>query len=178
LTTPVTSNTAGRGIALRFGCVPAMAARYIPRDALSRLWRQYYGYGRYRAKTARRHPASLRRSAILPPLVVLDGAVTVVTAFVAPPVVPIVASAGIAAYLAALLSAAFEVRDHGPGMAALVPVVLATMHVAHGVGFLAGSVTEGVPWRALARLVLSDRLGSARPYDGPIAAPSLHEVVG
>jgi glycosyltransferase involved in cell wall biosynthesis len=75
----------------RIVCVPAMAARYIPRDSFATLWRQYRDYGSYRAKTAGRHPSSLRRSAVLPPLVVLDAA----AALVAPRPLRRVARAGV-----------------------------------------------------------------------------------
>jgi succinoglycan biosynthesis protein ExoA len=158
------------GAGQRIVCVPAMTARYIPRDSFGALWRQYRAYGSYRAKTAGRHPASLRRSALLPPLVVLD----VAAAVVAPWGVRWVARLGLLAYAAALLGAALETaRRRRPADAALVPLVLATMHVGHGLGFLEGCGRWGPPWRALARVV---RGGSdePEPYRGPIEAPSLH----
>ena len=46
----------------RLVCLAAMAARYVPRGTLKGLARQYGRYGYYRAKTAGRHPRSLRRS--------------------------------------------------------------------------------------------------------------------
>ena len=48
-------------------CLPELAASYIPRDSLRMLARQYYRYGIYRAKTAGRHPESMRRSHVLAP---------------------------------------------------------------------------------------------------------------
>ena len=51
--------------------LPELAARYIPRDSIRGLARQYARYGFYRAKTARRHPESMRRSLWLPPGLVL-----------------------------------------------------------------------------------------------------------
>ena len=51
----------------RIVCVPAMAARYVARSNLRTLARQYWRYGQYRVKTARRHPVGLRRSHVLPP---------------------------------------------------------------------------------------------------------------
>jgi succinoglycan biosynthesis protein ExoA len=154
----------------RIVCVPAMAARYIPRDSLGALWRQYRDYGSYRAKTAGRHPASLRRSAMLPPLVALDAAAAVV----APPRLRLLARAGLVVYGAALARVGLETarsRRH-PGEAPRVPLVLATMHLAHGVGFLAGCRRWGVPWRAFAHVV---RGGDATTpaYRGEIDAPSL-----
>jgi glycosyltransferase involved in cell wall biosynthesis len=153
----------------RIVCVPSMAARYIPRDSLRALWRQYRDYGRYRAKTARRHPTSLRRSAVLPPLLVLDAA----GALLAPGLARRGARAALGAYLAALLAASIEAaRRSGARSGVLVPVVLATMHTAHGVGFIAGCCRWGAPWRALWQLAVGG--GSPpRAYRGPIDAPSL-----
>ncbi len=154
----------------RIVCVPAMGARYIPRDSFGALWRQYRGYGSYRAKTAGRHPTSLRRSAVLPPLVVLDAA----AALVAPQPLRRVARAGLLAYGAALLYAAVATaRDGKRAQAPLVPLVLATMHGAHGVGFFEGCRRWGVPWQALARIAGGGGDAAPRPYDGPVDAASL-----
>lgn len=158
------------GAGQRIVCVPAMAARYIPRDSLRVLLRQYHDYGAYRAKTAGRHPTSLRRSALLPPLLVVDAVVAV-----AAPVRSLrqVARWGLATYAAALVAAALETARRGDrGDAPLVPVVLAGMHGAHGLGFFNGCRRWGVPWRALARVVRRDG-GAAQPYDGPVDSPSL-----
>ncbi|MDQ3677441.1 MAG: glycosyltransferase, partial [Actinomycetota bacterium] len=46
----------------RIVCLPAMAARYAPRDTPLGLWRQYWRFGCFRAKTSRRHPIALRPS--------------------------------------------------------------------------------------------------------------------
>lgn len=156
----------------RIVCVPAMAAQYRPRDTLRALWRQYHDYGLYRAKTARRHPFSLRRSALLPPLLALDLAVAVA----APPhAVRGLARAGLAAYAAALAATtAATARRARRWETALVPVVLATMHVAHGVGFWRGCARWGVPWRALLATVGGPAQPSVGAYAGPIDAPSLH----
>jgi succinoglycan biosynthesis protein ExoA len=152
----------------RIVCVPAMGARYIPRDSIPALWRQYRGYGQYRARTARRHPASLRRSAVLPPLVVLDALV----ALAAPRLFCRVARVTLLVYGAALMGAAAETARRWRDPAALVPVVLATMHFAHGVGFLEGACRWGMPWQALWRIVRGGE--GVEPYGGPIQAPSLH----
>lgn len=152
----------------RIVSLPSMAAAYTPRDSVGALWRQYRGYGQYRARTALRHPESLRRSAVLPPLLVLCG----VAAAIAPAPLRRLARAGAAVYALALMGAAVETarRRRGPPM--LVPVALATMHIAHGVGFLEGFGRWGVPWRALAR-VAHGAPGAVVPYAGPVHAPSL-----
>ncbi len=112
-----------RAEGMRIVGLPELAARYIPRDSLRGLARQYARYGFYRAKTARRHPASMRPSLWLPPGLV----VTLAAAVAAPRPVRGLARAGIAVYAATLLAgsalrpggragrsrgAATRVRDH------------------------------------------------------------------
>jgi glycosyltransferase involved in cell wall biosynthesis len=155
--------------ARRIVCLPEMAALYVPRDSIAALWRQYRQYGVYRAKTALRHPASLRRSAVLPPLLVSDAALSLL----APGPLRTPARAGLLAYGVALLAATREAAREGDGADPLVPLALATMHAAHGVGFIEGSCRWGLPWRALRRVAGVAAADDAAPYDGPIDAPSL-----
>jgi cellulose synthase/poly-beta-1,6-N-acetylglucosamine synthase-like glycosyltransferase len=130
----------------RIVCVPGMAAQYVPRDSLARLWRQYHRYGFYRVKTSLRHPESLRRSHVLPPGVVaaLAGAV------VLPRPLRTLARAGVGLY--ALVLVAISARELGRGAAADVaslPLVFATMHLAWGIGFLRGCLELGPPVAAI-----------------------------
>ncbi len=149
----------------RIVCVPVMAAGYIPRDSIRALWRQYRAYGSYRVKTARRHPSSLRRSALLPPLLLLD----VLAAVIGPRWARRLARLGVLAYAGALAHSA-RAAARGGRVDPLVPAVLITMHAGHGVGFLEGCRRWGIPWRALRTLVTGER---PPPYAGPIDAPSL-----
>ena len=140
----------------RIVCVPEMAARYVPRNSLTALARQYWRYGMYRARTSRLHPRSLRRSNLLPPALALTvtGAVTGPTAVSRP------ARAGLAAYLAAVASAsAAATRRASVSDALSLPLVFITMHVTWGFGFLAGSIRFGPP----ASAVLAALRGAARP---------------
>jgi succinoglycan biosynthesis protein ExoA len=153
------------GAGARIVGVPEMAAAYFPRDSIPALWRQYRGYGAYRAKTARRHPASLRRSAVLPPLLVISAAAAVAgPGFTRRP-----ARRAMLAYAGALVAATVDAARHSGQADPLVPLVLATMHAAHGIGFLEGSCRWGVPWAAFRHLAG----GEALPYAGPINTPSL-----
>ena len=133
----------------RIVMVPGMAARYFTRDTLEGLARQYARYGFYRAKTARRHPASLRRSAVLAPGVALAPLV----ALAGPKLLRRPARAGLVAY--ALLLAAGAAKAAGeedPRDAASLPLVWAVMHFAWGYGFIWHSLRHGPPLAALARL--------------------------
>ncbi len=160
----------------RIVCLPVMAARYRPRESLSGLWRQYRGYGAYRAKTAGRHPASLRRSALLPPALVLDAVASVV----APRRVRAIARTGLGAYALALLATSAKAPGGvGPRETALMPAALVTMHFANGVGFLDGCRRWGVPWRALARVAgRRDAANAGGPAREPVAAPTLNGTAG
>jgi glycosyltransferase involved in cell wall biosynthesis len=155
----------------RIVCVPAMAADYLPRDAFGGLFRQYRQYGQYRARTALRHPDSLRRSALLPPVLVLTAAAAVV----APRPLRTLARIGAGVYAAALGASAAQTAVRGrPLEAALLPAVLPTMHLAHGLGFFEGARRWGFPARAVLRAVGIRRPEDEAPYTGPVHAPNLH----
>ncbi|MGH2911608.1 MAG: glycosyltransferase [Solirubrobacteraceae bacterium] len=158
----------------RLICLSDMAARYVPRDSLDALARQYEGYGFYRAATARRHPDTLRRSALLMPSLVLCW----VAAVLAPRPVRRLARVGVTLYTVTVGAAgAKAARDNPPEVAATVPAVLATMHFGSGIGFLRGVVRFGMPWAALARISGIGALGRLAPDQGPepVYAPSLNE---
>jgi succinoglycan biosynthesis protein ExoA len=138
-----------RAAGMRIVGLPELAARYIPRDSIPDLARQYGRYGFYRAKTARRHPESMRRSLWLPPALVT----TVVAALVARGPVRSLARAGIGIYGAALLAGSARAADTRPADRAALPLVFAIMHGAWGAGFLAGAARFGPPLRAVGRLL-------------------------
>lgn len=130
----------------RIVCLPEMGAEYIPRDSLKALGRQYFRYGFYRAKTAKRHPHTLRRSHVLCPGVVLAAGASIV----APRPLARLARFGMASYALALVAA--SAREATPGQrkdAATLPAVFATMHLSWGAGFLAGAARFGPPFAGL-----------------------------
>jgi succinoglycan biosynthesis protein ExoA len=147
----------------RIVCIPEMTASYIPRESLQALARQYVTYGTYRVKTARLHPASLRRSQLLPPSLVL----ALVAAAISPRPLRRMGAVAIAAYASALtatmLSAA---RAASPSDAAAVPAVLATMHLSYGVGFLIGSARFGPPIAAIGGILGLDHVAKSSSASG------------
>jgi glycosyltransferase involved in cell wall biosynthesis len=133
----------------RIVSLPALAARYVPRDSLKGLARQYWRYGNYRAKTAGRHPDSLEARQLFP--LALVGALAGSVA--APRPLRGLARLGVGAYAAAVGAAsAAAAREAGGGEAATLPVVFAVMHVTWGAGFVSGSIRFGPPVRAFARM--------------------------
>ena len=119
---------------------PSIRIFYRPRGSFRRLFRQYYEYGRWKAPVMRKHgqPTSLRSlvpGAFVGSLVVLAGlAVWLPAAFV-------LLALEIAFYAAAALLFAVVALRRRRLPRRLLPRVLAvfpTVHVAHGVGMLAG----------------------------------------
>lgn len=133
----------------RIVCVPEMGARYVPRDSLRALARQYWRYGFYRAKTSSRHPDSMRRSHVLAPGLAL----TLLAAVLPIRGVRSLARLGVALYLIAVVAVTGEqALAVNPRDALSLPAVFMCMHLPYGFGFLAGSIRFGPPSGALARL--------------------------
>ncbi len=140
--------------------IPDMAARYVPRDSLSALARQYWRYGQYRAKTAHHHAGGMRKSHVLPPGAVISLAGAALTRGRTNRL----ARLGVLLYGIALGSAtASTAASEEASLADLasLPLVLATMHLSWGAGFLVGCVRFGPPTGALARQTGMARSGSA-----------------
>ena len=111
---------------------PSLAVEYRPRTSLRALARQFRGYGRGRAMTARRHPGSLgRRQLAAPVLVTALFVALVVLPWTVVPFVLWASGYGSALLLGTLLE--------GPDARRRLPVTvaaLAVMHLAWGYGFL------------------------------------------
>jgi succinoglycan biosynthesis protein ExoA len=138
----------------RYVSIPQMAAAYVPRDSLSALARQYFRYGMYRAKTARRHPGSARRSHVLPPGLVIS----LVAGALGPGWARRLARPLLGVYAGTLVVAGLRAGAGGarPRDAAALTAVYAVMHLAWGGGYLLGCLRFGVPFAALLRLLRGD----------------------
>ncbi len=134
----------------RIVCVPELGALYTPRDSIESLWRQYWRYGFYRAKTSRYHPASMRRSAVFPPGLVI----ALAGALLAPRPLRLACRAAVGAWAAGVIAAsAPTARAQGLREGGGLAVVFAAMHLSWGAGFLRGCAAFGPPWAALARII-------------------------
>ena len=134
-----------RGNGGRIVCLPEMAARYIPRDSLRALARQYARYGFYKGKTVRRHPVTLRRSLLLPPALVA----TLVVAALPGPAGRLARRGGAPNCTGTALGVeALRLRSQAADVVTL-PAVWATMHVAWGCGFLTAWARFGPPLQAI-----------------------------
>lgn len=126
---------------------PRLRSEYRPRRTLPRLWRQYFGYGRWRAATLAKHrrvaslrhlaPAALVAGLAAGPAVAVGGrrwSHQVGGAWVA----------GVLAWSGVLVAAAWRERDHPPEVRVRVPTVVGCLHLAYGAGFWAGVADRAV----------------------------------
>jgi succinoglycan biosynthesis protein ExoA len=151
----------------RLVCLPRMAAEWMPRGSLRSLFEQYLAYGRFRMRTAVRHPDSLRRSHLAPPALVAGGVLALTSGRVGQRARRV----GLL-YGAALAAEGLRLR-RGKDLteALLVPTALLTMHAGHGIGLLGGMAEHGVPWKAIVR---SYRLTT--PAEQDVEAPALGQL--
>ncbi|HTU74197.1 MAG TPA: glycosyltransferase family 2 protein [Trebonia sp.] len=138
---------------------PELRVTYRPRATLYTLAHQHFRYGRWRRVVARRYPETVNRRYLAPPAAaaaVVLGTLLGVAGLAdwaadGPPAVQY-ALAGLAvpvAYLAGVTGAAIVLpRGLRPRVRARVPLVLATMHMTWGLGFLTSPRKLGRPKRA------------------------------
>lgn len=117
------------------GCIwlaTEIEADYTPRSTLEALARQYYRYGRGRARTFQKHGERLRLRQLLPPAVVVAVAGSVVLA----PLTPVLLLLPLL-YLLLIAALTFDLWRRSPSRctAAAAPAMVA-MHLAWGTGFL------------------------------------------
>ncbi len=127
---------------------PELRVTYRPRASVRMLAAQYFHYGRWRRVVARQHAGTINPRYLAPPAAVLVMALGVLAGIAglgallsgAAGIWPAILTGGFAIpvlYVAGVLGAAvLSVRHLRLGVAARVPGVLATMHMAWGAGFL------------------------------------------
>ena len=116
-----------------------IVVHYFPRASLEALAKQYYRYGRGRARTLLKHGRLTTIRPALPAMMVAGGLSLLATSLVQPFTIPAFAMYG-AGVLAEAIRVGRRERASIPTIAAIFP----TLHVAHGTGFLIGLVRYGV----------------------------------
>ncbi|WP_422834814.1 glycosyltransferase family 2 protein [Variovorax sp. HJSM1_2] len=105
---------------------------YHPRDTLRGLWRQYFGYGKGRARTVRRHPGSLRPRQLAVPVHLLLSVLCIVLAVWLPWLL-----VWPALYVAALIGASLMIAlRRGSVCGLLAGPAAGVMHAAWASGFV------------------------------------------
>ena len=114
-----------------------IVVHYFPRTSFKTLAKQYYKYGRGRARTLLKLGRAPKLRPMLPFLMVSGGAMMLAL----PPLWPLVPPA-VAAYLLATGVEAVRVSRRAAGVVAIPTIwsIFPVLHLAHGIGFAAGLV--------------------------------------
>jgi len=110
---------------------PDLQVEYRPRDSLTGLGRQYFGYGRAKRAFQQRYRGELRWRQILPPLLLVGGVASLVAAIFWPWAIVLPIGYAVAVFVAVIAS------PYRQGASALgVSAAIMTMHLSWGLGFL------------------------------------------
>ena len=113
-----------------------IVVHYFPRDSYRGLAKQYFSYGKGRARTLLKHGRLLSVRPMLPFLLVVGGTALLVTS----PWQPLLPFA-LGIYGAAITVEGVRVaRKHGLHLAPVVASIFPVLHVCHGLGFGAGLI--------------------------------------
>ena len=115
---------------------PELRVIYRPRRSLGALWRQYFGYGKWKRVMLRKHPGALRWRQMAPPTLVLALILSLALAFTPWPWAALATPVLYAAALAVTTIAVVARRRRWAAVA--IAIVLPVMHIAWGLGFLIG----------------------------------------
>lgn len=113
-----------------------IVVHYFPRDSFSSLAKQYFKYGRGRARTLLKHRTLPTPRPALPFLMVVSGAALLATSPLHPFAPPAFGLYGAMSIVEALRVS----RRHGLRYAPVVAMIFPVLHVSHGVGFGVGLV--------------------------------------
>ncbi len=126
---------------------PRLTVRYYPRETISALFRQMNRYGMGRWRFIRKHPEALTLNQLIPAFFVAGFGAVCVTAlwslFQGTWIQVLLVAAPYALYLIAVLfeSARLALRN-GIKYIPLIPLILLTIHVGLGWGFLRAALTQ------------------------------------
>jgi glycosyltransferase involved in cell wall biosynthesis len=110
---------------------PRLVVTYRPRSSVLALAKQYFNYGRWRRVVSRTHQGTINYRYLAPPVAVLGSSLSILmslffsTIFIIP----------VAIYLTFILLASFRIA-RSIGEIICMPLILLTMHISWGIGFI------------------------------------------
>ena len=110
---------------------PRLIVTYRPRPTVLALAKQYFNYGRWRRVVSRTHQGTINYRYLAPPIAVLGSALSILTSLLLSTIfiVPL------AIYLTFILLASFRIA-RSIGEIICMPLILLTMHMSWGLGFI------------------------------------------
>ena len=122
----------------RIYLTPRVRSTYYPRSSLRALFVQYFRYGRAKVYVARRHPGQVRWRHLVPPAFVLALVVPAAAGAAYRPALALTGLVGVAYLAASAVASIRTAARRGWRHLPLLPAAFACLHVAYGLGFLAG----------------------------------------
>lgn len=110
---------------------PALKVTYRPRKSIFKLAKQYFQYGRWRRVIARQHPKTTNYRYLAPPIAVIANAISLTTGLFVNPLFLVPLLSYVLLLVIGGLIIGRRILDK-----LLMPLVLATMHISWGVGFI------------------------------------------
>jgi succinoglycan biosynthesis protein ExoA len=120
---------------------PSIRSTYLCRSRFGELWTQFYGYGYWKVALATLRPEAIRLRHVAPAALVIALGAAAVGSVVWRPTLALVAGS----YAGAAVVATARARARSPQARLLVPIAMAIMHLAYGVG----TVRALLRWRRL-----------------------------
>jgi succinoglycan biosynthesis protein ExoA len=137
---------------------PRIRSTYYARSTLRSLWRQYFQYGYWKVRVFQKVPGSARLRHWVPPIFAL----AVVGGLPAALLIPFLRFfylVGLALYLVVDLAVSIRIttRERWQHLFRL-PLAFAILHLAYGLGYWAGILRFGPPWRRAKQSRLDGRV--------------------
>ncbi len=127
---------------------PRIRSSYTVRGTPLSLWRQYFQYGFWKVRVMQKHPRQLRLRQLAPPAFVAALVLSAAAAWMSPGAMLLWCTVPLAYAGASLAASLAGARGAGWSIVPLLPLAYGIIHVAYGLGFLAGLVRFGTKWRA------------------------------
>jgi glycosyltransferase involved in cell wall biosynthesis len=127
---------------------PKIRSSYTVRGTPRSLWRQYFQYGFWKVRVMQKHPRQIRLRQLAPPAFVAALVLSAAAAWMCPGAVLLWCTVPLA-YAAANLAASLAgARGAGWRTMPQLPLAYAIIHLAYGLGSLAGLARFMAKWRA------------------------------
>ena len=127
-----------QNLGMKMFLTPEIRVTYFCRDSLSRLWKQYFKYGRWKIRVLQKYGRLTSLRHFVPPLFVLSLVLSliIVLFFPALRMIPLFF---LVPYLFVSLAVAFRIAvGQGFRYFAALPLIFLILHISYGLGFLAG----------------------------------------
>jgi GT2 family glycosyltransferase len=117
---------------------PRIKMMYFCRDTLMKLFGQYFRYGFWKVKVFKKHKGMTSFRALIPALFILYSSLMLLLSLVAEAFFYAFIVAVIAYLLVNILFSIKISSKQGSGYLCSLPLVFLTLHISHGLGFIAG----------------------------------------